>query len=100
MCAPGPCYEIFGHTVATNMEFPDLEPVEARAPDFTFTVCAARPAVLRYEQDRSVCGPRSIAGDDFAFAVVNDGLTERSQGLAAHEDTRAALAYGGVAAAA
>ena len=54
MCAGNLCYQILGHTVATNLEFPGLAAVSVEAPDFTFTVHHTRPAVLQYELDKSV----------------------------------------------
>lgn len=49
------CYRILGCAVATNLEFPGFAPVSAESPDFTFDVCHARPAVLQYKLDKSVC---------------------------------------------
>jgi len=68
------CYRIFGCAVATNLEFPDLPPVSAEAPDFTFTVCHTRPAVLQYELDRSVCWLQSSELSEFEIVPATNSI--------------------------
>jgi hypothetical protein len=81
-------YQILGHTVATNLEFPDLAPVADEAPDYILTVCHTRPAVLRYEQDKSVCCFQSPELSEFEFVPSTKSVVCYPSATATPEKTR------------
>jgi hypothetical protein len=88
MSAGNLCYQILGHTVATNLEFPGFRPVPVEAPDFTFTVCHTRPAVLQYEQDSPIWWFESPELSEFHIAPAARSVVCYPSSTATTEYTR------------
>jgi hypothetical protein len=82
------CYQILGHAVATNLEFPGLAHASVEAPDFTFTVCHTRPAVLRHEQDKSVCWLQSPELSEFEIIQAERSVVCYPSAIATTDYTR------------